>query len=87
MDDHRKDARSKFDVECHLKGDIGDTYKVSLSDLSFSGALIKVDDIVPFQIGDSCELVLSDKLVDFPIEHASKVIWVNSGMIGLKFIS
>ncbi len=49
MDDHRKDARSKFDVECHLKGDIGDTYKVSLSDLSFSGALIKVDDIVPPQ--------------------------------------
>lgn len=87
MVDHRKHSRSKFELECYLKINTNGTFKGLLGNLSLSGALIIVGDSTPFQIGDLCELMLGEKSQDAFIKHDSEVAWVDTGNIGLKFIT
>ena len=85
MDDRRTHTRSKLELNCHLKGNVGDTYEASLDDISLSGALILVNDVTPFQIGDSCELMLGGISEGVSIKHHCIVVRNDAGNIGLKF--
>jgi c-di-GMP-binding flagellar brake protein YcgR len=85
MDDRRKHTRTKLEIKCHLKGHVGDFCEASLDDISLSGALILVNDVSPFQIGDSCELTLGGITEGVSIKHYCKVVRVGTRNIGLKF--
>jgi len=87
MDDCRKFSRFNVGFECYLRGNTNVTFKAFLYDLSYGGARVLVDDVSPFQRGDLCELVLNDIQVNVPLIHNSKVIWVDSGKMGLSFLS
>ena len=87
MDNCRKYSRFIVGFECLLRGKANDTYKAFLYDLSYGGAGILVDETTPFQSGDLCELLWSTKQVDFPTIHNCKIIWVDSGKMGLSFLS
>lgn len=87
MDNRRKHSRIKFEARCYLNGSAGVTYEALLDDISLSGALVKVNTDTHFQIGDVCELVLSEKSVAFPVKHTSKIVRVDSGFIGMNFLT
>ena len=86
MEDRRKHTRSKFELQCLLKGKNSATYEASLDDISLSGALILLNDVTSFQIGDSCELMLGGVTEGFSIKHYCKVVRIGKGNIGLEFI-
>ena len=56
-----------------------------LVDLSLSGVRVLVDDVTPFNVGDSCELMLRGKIENDSRKHFCDVIHVETGKIGLKF--
>ncbi|MFZ4854955.1 MAG: PilZ domain-containing protein [Desulfuromonadaceae bacterium] len=85
MDERRIHSRLKFELQCHLKGNASDTYKVLLGDISLSGALILVNNDTPFQSGDFCELMLGGMTETDSIKHYCKVVRADSGSIGLEF--
>jgi hypothetical protein len=87
MDDHRKHSRIKFEAQCLLTGHDGDTYEALLDDISLGGALIKVDDDTPFVAGDLCEVMLGDQSALFPVKHTGKIVRLDSGMIGVSFLT
>ena len=87
MDNRRKHFRIKFEAQCTLIGHAGDSYDALLDDISLSGALLKVNADNHFQIGDLCDLMLSDKSAAFPIKHTGEIVRVDSGMIGVNFLT
>lgn len=87
MDDHRKHSRIKFESQCLLAGHDGGTHEALLNDISLSGALIKVNDETPFEAGDLCELMLGDQSALFPVKHTGKIVRLDSGVIGVSFLS
>jgi c-di-GMP-binding flagellar brake protein YcgR len=87
MENRRKHSRIKFEAHCLLKGNAGDTYEVLLDDISLSGASLEVNVKTDFQIGDECELVLSEKSEAFPVKHTSKIVRVDSGIIAVDFLT
>ena len=87
MGDSRKYSRFNVGFECHLRVNANVTFKAFLYDLSYGGARVLVDDVAPFQRGDLCELILNNTLTDCNTIHNSKVIWVDSGKMGLSFLS
>lgn len=83
----RKFSRFQVGLECYLRVNADNSYKALLYDLSFGGARILVDDFITLESGEFCELVMSSKQVDFPVIHNSKIIWVDSGNLGVSFLS
>lgn len=82
----RKHLRIKIEVQCVLKISDGTAYEALLDDISLSGASIKVNSDTDFQIGEMCELMLSDESSKFPISHTGKIIRIDAGLIGVSFI-
>lgn len=87
MDNRRKHFRIKFEIQCTLMEHDGNSYEALLDDISLSGALLKVNADTHFQIGDLCDLMLSEKSAAFPIKHTGKIVRVDSGMIGVNFLN
>ena len=89
MKDKRKHSRSELQSQCFLTAPTGVTCQVLLEDISLSGALLKVsnDDDRYFQVGDLCIIILGDKSAPLAIKRSGKIIRLNSGIIGLHFLS
>ena len=83
----RHHSRIKFESQCLLMGHDGDTYEALLDDISLSGALVQVSDETHFQIGDMCDLMLSDESAEFPIKRTGKIVRLDSEMIGVSFLT
>lgn len=82
----RKHLRIEIEVKCLLKESNGTSHEALLSDISLSGASVKVDTDTHFQIGDMCDLMLSDESAKLPIRHAARIIRVDSNLIGVSFL-
>lgn len=87
MDNRRTHDRLRFEAQCYLKVNDAETYEVLLDDISLSGALLKVKPKTNFQIGDACELVLSEVSAAFPVKHICKIVRVDSEVIAVNFLT
>ena len=82
----RKHLRIEIAVLCLIRKLDGASYEALLDDMSLSGASVKVNSATDFQVGDKCELMLSDESAKFPVKHAGKIIWMDSDRIGVSFV-
>lgn len=82
----RKHLRIRIKVQCLLKKIDGTAYEALLDDISLSGAAVKVNGDTDFQIGDLCDLMLSDESAKFPVRHSGKIVRVDSEIIGVSFL-
>lgn len=87
MDNRRKHDRIKFEAGCLLMVRDGNTYQALLEDISLGGALLMISDKIDFQIGDLCDLILSDKSAAFPIKRSGKIVRIDPEIIGVTFLS
>ncbi len=67
----------------------GKIFETLLGDISFTGALVKMEQGVPqdLKIGDECYLVIWLENDSNSIKHASKVTRLDSASVALNFLS
>jgi c-di-GMP-binding flagellar brake protein YcgR len=82
----RKHIRIKIEVQCFLRNLDGTSFEAFLEDISLSGAAVKVNIGTHFQIGDMCDLMLSDESAKFPVRHTGMIVRIDSGIIGVSFL-
>lgn len=87
MDNNRKHSRIKLQAKCALVVNERDAQPASLDDLSFSGALVEVNDDANLSVGDMCQLELTFKTAERPIKRGGKIVRLAANKIGVKFVS
>lgn len=87
MENRRTHSRIKFETQCYLKGNSGDTYEVLLDDISMSGASVKVNAKTHLHIGDLCDLMLSDNTAVLPLKRSGTIVRYDSEMIAVNFLT
>lgn len=87
MNNKRQHSRIKLKSQCTIAVNERDTQPASLGDLSFSGALVEVNDDAELSVGDSCQLELILKTAERPVKRAGRIVRVSAKKIGVKFLS
>jgi c-di-GMP-binding flagellar brake protein YcgR len=87
MDSNVPSSRIVCEARCILNFD-GFDFEGVIVNLSLSGALIELNDMIPDDIHpDSvCDLMFRTNPDLYPIKYTCKVIRVDSKMIGLQFL-
>ena len=84
----RLHSRTKYYTYCLVICRDGNSYDALLGDLSLGGALVRVNGDTHLQVGDLCELMLSDKPALFPLKRTGKIVrFEPENYIGVSFIS
>jgi hypothetical protein len=80
-------SRIVCEAKCILSFE-GLDFQGVIENLSLSGALIKLDNNIPNNIrpGDNCDLMLCSNPDLYPVKYTSKVIRVDSAIIGVQFL-
>lgn len=87
MSEQRKHQRISCDTECDLVNRDGSSYPAVLSDISASGALVKVDCKPPLLSGDLIALKLNEDDVFHPVKNISRIVRIDSkNNYGLRFL-
>lgn len=80
----RQHSRIKCGSHCVLMGRDGSNFHASLENISLGGALIKVSDGVPLNVGDLCHLNLCN---DSDLcKYSSQIMRIDPDGIGVSFI-
>lgn len=84
MGSYRQFNRVKCELPITLMDCNGKNYNALLEDVSIGGALIIVKDGIPDRLheGEECSLLLYNNA---SLKHSCKVIWHDSGNIGLSY--
>lgn len=87
MENQRKQSRIKFELQCQLITHDENVYQALLEDISLGGALININDEFHLQVGDTCDLILSEKSAAIPVKRRSKIVRIESQNICVSFLS
>lgn len=87
MDKMVKHSRIVCSAKCVLNID-GFDYHGVIENISLSGALIKLDNMVSHKLssGDKCHMMLCSNLDSYPVKYTSKVVRYDSEVIGIEFL-
>jgi hypothetical protein len=85
--ENRQHIRSNCFTYCLLMGRGGDTYEGLLGNISKGGAMVKVSADNLLHIGDSCDIMFTDKSNAFPLKRQVKIVRFDSDKMGVKFLS
>ena len=87
MDKIVQSSRIVCEAKCILNFD-GVDYQGVIENISLTGALIKLDSDMPASIrpGDTCDMVFCSRPDVYPIKYTSKVVRLDSALIGIEFI-
>jgi hypothetical protein len=83
----RQHTRIKCSSYCILVGSNGDAYHALLGDISLGGAFVMTRSDTRLQVGDICQLMLSDDTAMFPIKRTGKVVRLESRCIGMSLLT
>lgn len=83
--ENRRHTRINCYTYCILMCRDGDTYEGLLGNISKGGALVKVSGENHLHIGDSCDMMFTDKSSSFPIKRPVKIVRFDSENIGVSF--
>jgi c-di-GMP-binding flagellar brake protein YcgR len=85
----RQHKRIKCKSKCILMEPNGDTHEALVEDMSFGGALIKVNTGVPncLQVDDLCSLMLCSPTDPCPTKISCRVVRHDSVKIGVRFLT